>query len=200
MTSPTLVLASGSEPRRQLLASCGISVDVQPSALDESILKQRLRAEGASAAMTALALAEAKARAVAATRPDEVVIGADQILSCGDRWYDKPHDLHEARDHLRSLRGRVQTLHTACVLVGGAAEPWRHVAEPRLVMRAFGDAVLEAYLEAESYAVCATVGACRIEGPGYLLFEAIEGEHAAILGLPLLALAAELRRRLILPT
>ena len=202
MSAPArLVLASGSETRRDLLSAAGLDFDIRPSTVDESVLKRRLRAEGASASDVAMALAEAKAIPVSALAPGDVVIGADQILTCDDRWYDKPDDLDVARHHLRELRGRSQILHTACVLAMAGAIVWRHVARPRLTMRAFSDAVLEAYLAAEGEAaVCASVGACRIEGPGYLLFGAIEGEQAAILGLPLLELAGELRRRGILPT
>jgi septum formation protein len=200
MTAPRLVLASGSATRLAILSASGIAVDVHPSDVDESTLKLRLRAEGASAADAALALAEEKARAIAAVRPDAPVLGADQILTCEGRWFDKPRDLAEARAHLLALRGRAQTLHTACVLLQPGVPPWRHLVEPRLLMREFGEAVLDAYLAREGETLCASVGACRIEGPGYLLFERIEGEHAAILGLPLLALAAELRRRGLLPT
>ncbi len=197
---PRLVLASGSETRRHLLSALGLVFDVHPSAVDESVLKRRLRSEEASPAAAALALAEAKAAAISMQHPTHVIIGADQILTCGGRWYDKPRDLIEARQHLSELRGSAQVLHTACVLAFGEQIVWRHIVEPRLTMRMFSDGVLEAYLAAEGDAVCASVGACRIEGPGYLMFEAIEGEHAAILGLPLLALTHELRRRQILPT
>lgn len=195
-----LVLASGSETRRQLLAGAGLAFDVHLSPVDETVLKRHLRTDGLSASAVATRLAEAKALAVSASRPNDVVIGADQILTCGDRWYDKPDDLDVARRHLNELRGRSQVLHTACVLASGGEIVWSHVVQPRLAMRAFSDEVRDAYLAHEGAAVFTSVGACRVEGPGYLLFVSIEGEHAAILGLPLLALAAELRRREILPT
>ena len=195
-----LVLASGSETRRNLLTAIGLDFNVHPSAVDESVVKQRGRADGASASVVAIALAEAKAIAVSALQPGGLIIGADQILTCDDRWYDKPDDLDVARRQLSELRGRTQILHTACALALDGEIVWRHVAHPRLTMRAFSDAVRDAYLAREGEAVCASVGACRIEGPGYLLFASIEGEHAAILGLPLLALAGELRRREILPS
>ena len=198
--APRLVLASGSEARRQLLDASGLVFDVRSSDIDESVLKGRMRADGAHADIVAPALAEAKAVAVSARREFDFVIGADQILTCDGHWYDKPADLDEARLHLRMLRGRTQVLHTACVLATGGEVVWRCLARSQLTMRAFSDEALEAYLVREGEALCRTVGACRIEGPGYLLFDAVEGEHAAILGLPLLELARELRRRQILPT
>lgn len=197
---PRLVLASGSTTRRALLTGAGLRFDVHPPEVDESILKNRGRAAGAAASAVAMALAEAKAIVVSASRPDAIVIGADQILTCDERWYDKPEDLGVARRQLAQLRGGCQVLHTACVLAAGGEIVWRHIAQPRLTMRMFSDEVLDAYLAVEGEAVCSSVGACRIEGPGYLLFASIEGEHAAILGLPLLALAEELRQRGILPS
>ena len=158
-----------------------------------------MRARDASADAVATTLAECKATAVSEQRPDDLVIGADQILTCGDEWFDKPADGADARRHLLALRGRIQVLHTACVLATAGAVVWRCLARPMLTMRPFGDAVLDAYLAREGDAVCQSVGACRVEGPGYLLFDAIDGEMAAILGLPLLDLARELRRRDILP-
>lgn len=199
MTAPRLVLASGSETRRDLLIVSGFSFDVQVSDVDETVIKRQARARGDAVEVAALALAEAKALVVSRRRPIDLVIGADQILTCDARWFDKPIDLGEARRHLRSLRGRVQVLHTACVLATAGEIVWRVLGQPRLVMRAFDDATLEAYLAREGDALLRTVGACRIEGTGSLLFEAIVGEHAAILGLPMLELAGELRRRTILP-
>ncbi len=120
-----LVLASGSETRRRLLAEAGLVFDVHPSAVDESVVKRRLRADGASASAVATKLAEAKAIAVSALRPGDLVIGADQILTSDDQWYDKPDDLDIARHHLSTLRGRSQVLHTACVLALGGKIVWR---------------------------------------------------------------------------
>ena len=64
----------------------------------------------------------------------------------------------------------------------GGQEIWRHVARPALTMRTFSEAFLDAYLAAEGEAVLSSVGAYRLEGLGVHLFEAVEGEHAAILG------------------
>lgn len=196
--SPSLVLASGSATRRQLLEALQLEFEALASDVDEASIKREKRAAGATPGDTALALAEAKAHAVGALRPDALVIGADQILSCDETWFDKPADLAEAHRQLSTLRARAQTLHTATVFVTGGRTVWRHLAEPRLVMRAFGDEMLEAYLAAEGEAVLFSVGACRVEGPGLLLFETIAGEQAAILGLPMLAVTAALRARGIL--
>ena len=74
----------------------------------------------------------------------------------------------------------------------------RHVSRPRLVMRAFSEATLDAYLALEGERVLSSVGGYRLEGPGIQLFAAVEGEYAAILGLPMLALLDMLRRHRVL--
>jgi septum formation protein len=139
----------------------------------------------------ALTLARAKASAVA--EPGALVISADQILVCGETWYDKPVSLADARDHLASLCGKTHILHTACVARCGDTELFAHLATPRLTMRAFTGAFLEAYLAAEGEALLGCVGAYRLEGRGIHLFDHIEGDHTAILGLPMLPLLAFLR-------
>ena len=80
------------------------------------------------------------------------------------------------------------------------AEIWRHLATPRLTMRPFSDAFLDAYLDTEGDAVLSSVGAYRLEGPGLQLMDRIDGEHTAILGLPMLPLLGFLRQHGALPT
>lgn len=190
---PMVVLASASAARRALLAAAGLRFEALPAAVDEAALKESARAEGLPAGEAALLLADAKARRIAQRHPEALVIGADQILVCEGRWFDKPEGLAGARQHLRALRGRAHVLETAVVCWRHGARVWQHLAAPRLVMREFSDAFLEAYLAAEGELVTASVGAYRLEGPGVQLFAAVEGDHAAILGLPLLPLLAFLR-------
>ena len=130
---------------------------------------------------------------MARREPEALVIGCDQLLVCKGRRFDKPRSPEEARAHLRALRGRTHSMVTAVVCRQGEQRLWHNVATPRLTMRVFSDRFLEAYLALEVEHVTATVGAYRLEGPGVHLFAAIEGEHAAILGLPMLELLDFLR-------
>jgi len=123
-----------------------------------------------------------------------VVIGADQILVCEDGWFDKPDSITAAREQLLRLRGRLHVLATAVVCQQGEQRVWHHVVRPRLTMRRFSDAFLDDYLAAQGEEVTSTVGAYRLEGLGIHLFERVEGEHSAILGLPLLPLLDFLRQ------
>lgn len=191
---PPLVLASGSTARAGVLRAAGVAFEAVAASVDEATVKQAAKAEGASPGDAALMLATLKATAVARRRPEALVIGCDQILVRGEVWFDKPADLAAARTQLLDLRGAPHVLETAVVCHRYGAEIWRHLARPRLVMRDFSEAFLDAYLAAEGGSVLTSVGAYRLESRGALLFERIEGEHAAILGLPLLSLLAFLRQ------
>jgi septum formation protein len=191
---PPLVLASASAARQALLRRAGLVFDVQASRIDEAEVKAAARAERASAGETAVLLAHLKGERIARRFPEALVIGADQLLQCEDRWLDKPRDLDEAREHLRFLRGRTHELVTAVVCWRNGSRVWHHVCTPRLTMRRFSDEFLEAYLAAEADFVTTSVGGYRVEGPGILLFETTDGDEPSILGLPLLPLLGFLRQ------
>ncbi len=193
-SEPRLILASASLSRRSLLTAADLCFEAVPAHVDEAEVKRAARADGMSVADTALALADRKAAFVANSNPAALVIGADQILVCDGAWFDKPPDQAAARAQLGALRGRSHILATCVVCRHGGARVWHHLAEPRLTMRRFSDKFLDAYLAAEGEAVTETVGAYRLEGRGAHLFEAVDGDHTAILGLPLLPLLGFLRQ------
>jgi septum formation protein len=188
------VLASGSASRGALLKAAGLTFVAMPPQVDEDAVKRQARMQGLPPAGAALLLAQAKASAVIRREQDALVLGCDQLLVCGGEWYDKPAGLEQARTQLRALRGRTHTLVTAAVCCRAEQRLWQAIACPALTMRQFSDVFLEEYLLHEKQNVTASVGGYRLEGPGVHLFAAVEGEHAAILGLPLLALLDFLRR------
>ncbi len=192
--TPPLVLASGSPTRAALLRAAGLAFETAAPGVDEAAIKESARADGLDPAECALLLAELKARRISERQPAALVIGADQILVCGERWFDKPADRAAARGQLRALAGQRHTLVTAVLCLRGGVRVWQHVATPRLVMRPLTDVAIDAYVEAAGEAVTRSVGAYQVEGLGIRLFSAIEGEHAAILGLPLLPLLGFLRQ------
>lgn len=187
-----LVLASRSAVRRAVLESAAIPLEVWPADIDERNIEMQAgtTAPGDIAAL----LAREKALAVAAGRPGRLVLGADQTLALGERVFAKPADVAAARAQLQTLRGRTHELHAAIAVVRDSAVLFEHRAVARLTMHAFSDGFLDAYLKAAGNAVTASVGAYQVESAGIHLFEAIEGDHFTILGLPLLPLLDFLRR------
>ena len=190
---PELVLASGSAARARLLRDAGLRFRAMPVVLDEESVREAARSAGAKAGQAAIALAKAKALAGSEMAPEALVIGADQILVCAGHWFEKPAGRAEAGEQLRMLRGRTHLLATAVACAKGGKMLWHDVAEARLTFRDFSDAAMESVLEADAEAVGGSVGGYRIEGPGILLCERIEGDHFTILGLPLLPLLGFLR-------
>lgn len=195
-----LILASASRTRAAMLEAAGLAVALVPSGLDEEAVKTAMRAERADPAAVAMALAEAKAVAVARHHPEALVIGADQMLACEGLWFDKPVDRQAAGDQLRALRGRVHHLLTAAVVAQGGQVIWRHGEQAVMTMRPFSEAFLEAYLDRAGEAVLSSVGAYQLEGLGAQLFARVDGDHFTILGLPLLPLLDFLRLRGMIPS
>jgi septum formation protein len=186
-----LVLASQSRARQALLANAGISFEAVAAEIDERAVQEasRLSAPGGIAAL----LARAKALAVSLHQPGRFVVGADQTLALGMRLFNKPTSRAQAAEQLRALAGRSHELHSAVAVARDGKILFEATTIARMTMRRFGEAEIEAYLDAAGDAVTTSVGAYQLEGLGIHLFEHIEGDHFTILGLPLLPLLAFLR-------
>ena len=186
-----IVLASRSPIRLRLLRDAGIEVEAVPSTIDERAVEE---AVGGELSPTDLAemLAETKAQEVSGRRPGEVVVGADQVLALDGEVLHKPDDMEGARRRLLLLSGRTHQLHSAFAVMRDGAALHRHSETASLTMRALTPAEVGRAMASDEGAM-ETVGAYRIEGPGIRLFERIEGDHFAVLGLPMLPLLAALR-------
>lgn len=186
-TSYNIILASGSAARKNMLRSAGIDFTVMPADIDEAEVQNNMYGEKASD--IASALARAKAKHVAAQREDVIVIGSDQVLECGGQIFTKAGTIEEAREKLKTLRGKTHILHSAVSINGD----WVHTDSADLTMHDFDDAFLESYLQNAGDILTSCVGAYAIEGIGVQLFEKIEGDYFTILGMPLLPLLNKLR-------
>ena len=194
-----VILASASRIRSRILTNSGIKHTCITSNVGEDEIKDRMKKDGAGVESVVTALAEAKAREVAGKliagdQTDALVIGADQILECDGRWFDKPPDRKAAAETLRALRGRAHRLKSAVAVFQGEECIWRYLETPVLTMRNFSDGFLENYLEISGPDILESVGAYRLEGSGLQLFSHINGDYFTILGLPLLALLEFLRK------
>jgi septum formation protein len=187
--SQKLVLASTSPYRRELLSRLGLPFEVANPETDETPLA------GEAPTSTALRLSEAKARAVAGSYPDALIIGSDQVAEMGGKVFGKPGTHQRAVEQLRQLSGQTVNFFTGlCVLNSrtGAAEV---CGVPTLVgFRELDDRKIENYLRREPAYNCA--GSAKSEGLGISLLTRIHGDDPnALIGLPLIALCDLLRKQ-----
>ena len=188
-----VVLASTSAIRQAVLRGAGVPFEAVSPGVDEETIKTSLLAEGVAPRYVADALAEAKAVKVSRRRPG-LVIGADQTLDLDGRLYDKVATVEEARERLGSLRGKTHKLHCGMVVARDGVAIWREVVTTTLRMRPFTDDFLEGYLQRNAPGILSSVGCYQLEGEGVQLFDRIEGDYFAILGLSLIPLLDLLRR------
>jgi septum formation protein len=192
-----IVLASGSRARREMLAAAGVAFTVQAADVDEPAIRARLFKEDKNITPKKIAevLAIAKAEDVSQKRDGCVVIGSDQVLALDNELLSKVPSIEAAREQLKRLRGRTHELHAAVVFAENGKVTFKHVATARLKMRDFSDDFLDDYLNRAADRVTQTVGAYELEGLGIQLFDEIDGDYFTILGMPLLPVLTELRRR-----
>lgn len=192
MSPPPITLASKSAARVTILRNAGVAFEAVGSGVDEDAAKAGLLAEGASPREVADALAELKAFKVSTKRPG-LVIGSDQTLELDGALIDKVDTVEAARERLLQLRGKVHKLHSAVVVARDGQPIWRLVETSKLSVRDFSDAWLDGYLERNSPDILWSVGCYLLEGEGVQLFDRIDGDYFAVLGLPVTALFDFLR-------
>ena len=188
-----IILASGSAIRRELLSNAGLRFEVMPSEIDERAAEEPLIEAGLSAEDIAVVLAETKATNISEQEPGALVIGADQTLEFEGKRLSKPLNMEEARRQLLALAGVSHTLCAAVAVVRDGATVWRHVETARMTMRDLQPAEIGRYLGRVGMTALKCVGGYQIEGVGIQLFDRIEGDYFAVLGLPLLPLLRFLR-------
>ena len=195
-----LILASGSTARAEMLRRAGVAFAISPARIDEEAFTAGLQASGANLRDMADALAESKARKVAAKHPDALVLGGDQVLEFEERIVSKPKTRDDAVQQLMSMRGADHKLHSAAVIYEGTRPVWRHVGQARLKMAMPSDAWIAEYVDRNWDHIRHSAGAYRIEDEGIRLFSRVDGDHFVILGLPLLEVLSYLAMRGTLPS
>lgn len=192
---PRLVLASKSVGRAALLASAGLDFEIDPARVDERAIEEEFLRAGGEPDALAGCLARAKALEVSARNAGALCLGADQTLTLGDRVLHKPLNLAAAKGHLEALEGRTHRLVSAFCFARNGEALGEEDDEASLTMRPLDQRAIKSYLALAGEAALASVGAYQIEALGAHLFERIEGDHATIIGLPLLKILAWLRRQ-----
>jgi septum formation protein len=193
LDSEPLVLASGSTARRMMLEACAIPLEIIKPHVDEKAIAASLLEDRHPPAEIAIALAHAKAEAVARQHPEKMVLAADQTLDLGGCLFMKPVDRAAARAQLLRLAGKEHQLHSAAALRRGEKLLWAGISSATLIMRDFDEIFLDRYLRAMGDRVLDTVGGYEIEAFGPHLFSEIVGDPATIMGLPLFGVLYALR-------
>ncbi|MGH7181435.1 MAG: Maf family protein [Nitrospiraceae bacterium] len=183
----SLILASTSPRRRELLALLGIAFDVVGPAFEERLVADR------SAVQQVMSFALAKAQSVARHAPEAIVLGSDTVIELGHEVLGKPADLVEARAMLRRLAARDHFVRTAVALVCSSRKIEVVALSTAVVrMKAFDKRVHECYLATEES--LGKAGAYSIQGEGGGLVESIDGDFSVVVGLPLRLVAQLLKQ------
>ncbi len=182
-----IILASGSQSRRALLTRLGLDFKVQVSGVDET------PRDGETIVPLVTRLALEKARAVAATNADALIIGGDQAADVGGEILGKPAGADAARRQLSLCSGNKVAFHTCVCLLGADDRYWIEDVVTTVHFRKLSDDEITHYVKCEKPFDCA--GSFRSESLGITLFERIESDDpTALIGLPLIALCAMLRQ------
>ena len=178
-----------------MLAKAGVAFKAIRPRIDEEEIKRALVAEDAPAGEIAEVLAEQKARSVSRQFPQDLVIGADQILELDGKIFSKPGDRDTARANLLDLRGRDHRLFSCVCVLRDGQRLWHKLDTATLTMRNFSEEFLDTYLDTIGDLAFAGPGSYRVEDVGAQLFSEISGDYFTILGLPLMPLLDFLRVR-----
>jgi septum formation protein len=184
----SLILASTSPRRRQILALLGLPFDVMQPDFEEIVsCGRRIEDE-------VLYFGLGKAESVARKNPQAIVIGSDTMISIDGEKIGKPRDAADAGRMLRTLAGRMHHIFTSVAIIDGSGGPDLEAVEKvKVTMRDLSDANVEDYLACNESLDKA--GAYSIQGKGRHLIESIEGDYLAAVGLPLKPIAEYLSKR-----
>ena len=179
-----IILASKSKVRKDILNNNGISCQVEPSNVDEDIIKESLEKQKASPEIVSKNLAELKANKVSQKFLNEYVLGADSVIDLKGKVISKPTNREEAFKILKSLNGEVHYLISSVCISKGGSMVWNYTDKASLTMKDMSDDELKDYLSKISDEALYAYNVYQIEGLGRSLFSKIEGNENTIMGLP----------------
>ena len=180
-----IILASKSEVRKKILLENGISCNVEPSKVDEDVIKESLIKEGATPEIISKNLAELKANKISNKNPNELVLGADSVIDLDGQIISKPKSREEAFNILRKMNGKSHLLISSVCISKKGNMIWNYTDKAELVMKEFNDSELKNYLSKISDKILYAYNVYQIEGEGKKLFSEIKGDKNTIMGLPI---------------
>mgnify|MGYP006077885313 FL=1 len=180
-----IILASKSGVRKKILEKNKVSCIVVPSNINEDQVKDSLLAVGADPVLISKNLAELKSTKVSNKYPDELVLGADSVISLNNELINKPSTRAEALKTLKKLNGSIHYLITSVCISKNGAMIWNFTDKSELKMKKLLDKQLVEYLEKIKTEILLAYGVYQIEAGGLDLFDTIKGDRNSIMGLPI---------------
>ena len=180
-----IILASKSKVRKDILDKNNIENIVEPSNVDEDIVKIALIKEKATPDIISKNLAELKANKVSGKRQGEIVLGADSVIDLDGELISKPESREEAMKILKKLNGKSHFLISSVCISKNGSMTWNYTDKATLKMKNFSDMELERYLSKITNENLYAYNVYQIEGEGRNLFSSIEGDVDTIMGLPI---------------
>ncbi len=179
-----IILASKSKVRKEILDKNKIESIVEPSNVDEDVVKLSLLKEKASPEIISKNLAELKASKVSIKKTDELVLGADSVIDLNGELISKPENREDAMKILKKLNGKSHFLISSVCISKNGSMIWNYTDKAKLTMKNFSDDELKDYLSKISDDALFAYNVYQIEGEGRNLFESIKGDEDTIMGLP----------------
>ena len=180
-----IILASKSKVRKDILDKNNIESIVEPSNVDEDIVKLSLLKENASPEIISKNLAELKANKISAKMQDKIVLGADSVIDLNGELISKPKSREEAMTILKKLNGKPHFLISSVCISKNGSMIWNYTDKATLIMKNFSDLELTEYLSKISDENLYAYNVYQIEGEGRNLFSSIAGDENTIMGLPI---------------
>tara|TARA_X000001036_G_scaffold108114_1_gene101279 strand:+ start:176 stop:760 length:585 start_codon:yes stop_codon:yes gene_type:complete len=182
--SNKIILASKSKVRKEILDKHKILCEVEPSNVDEDIVKETLVKELATPEIISKNLAELKANKVSLKERNKMVIGADSVIDLAGELISKPESREEALIILKKLNGKKHSLISSVCISRNGSMIWNYTDKAELTMKSFSEVDLKVYLSKISDETLYAYNVYQIEGEGRNLFSNITGDEDTIMGLP----------------
>ena len=180
-----IILASKSKVRKKILDKNNITNIVEPSNVDEDIIKLSLLSEKANPEIISKNLAEVKANKISMKHPDKLVLGADSVIDLEGKLISKPANRESALKILKKLNGKSHHLISSVCISKNGMMIWNYTDKAKLTMKTFTEEELKQYLSKISDEALYAYNVYQIESEGRYLFTSIEGDEDTIMGLPI---------------
>ena len=180
-----IILASKSKVRKKILDRNNITNTIEPSNVDEDVIKLSLLSEKANPEIISKNLAEVKANKISMKYPDKLVLGADSVIDLEGKLISKPENRETALKILKKLNGKSHYLISSVCISKNGMMIWNYTDKAKLTMKNFTEEELKQYLSKISDEALYAYNVYQIESEGRYLFTSIEGDEDTIMGLPI---------------